>query len=492
MSELETDDIQGIILSGYKHLAYSRYLFFEIEHLTQAKASLNLIAAEITSANWSAGVPVSALNIAFTGLGLKKLGLSSNILKTFSAELIEGMAEPRRSMMLNDQGENAPSQWQLQYRMGELDCFCHAASKAACVCQDRSECHLLIILQTRTEIERQEQSERFINLLKGVKKLECEDGYLPADYKEHFGFHDSISQPDVEGSPALAKKLINASVLQQDVIKAGEFILGYLNQDDRLPQMPHLTEAETLDLGRNGSYLVFRKLKQNVAQFRRCLAELSPDPIKQKQIAAKMIGRWQSGAPLSLNPEVDPGEDLRNTDADQAYQPENRFSYRSTDPDGFRCPLGAHLRRVNPRDSLGRNSQTSIATVNRHRILRRGALYGDRLPEGQEDNGDRGIFFFCINANIKQQFEFIQTEWIHNSRFNNLNNETDPILGHDSNSIRVSSYNVLQGSQHHARRFTIQKHPVREKLYNLSDFVTLRGGGYFFLPSISTLRFLSQ
>lgn len=466
MTELELDDIQGIVISGYGHLEYSRSLFLKITNPFSAKIWLKQLA--VTTANWRSGKPSVAINLAFTYLGLKALGLPATI--RFSPEFREGMAA--RAEHLGDRHNNSPEYWELDYQMGEADPF-------------DQECHLLLILQAPTPKALNELYTEQQKLMDGVEQLPFDQiGRLPRT--EHFGFNDAVSQPDIEGSPALLKKLVRQTALDQDVIKPGEFILGYLNENQQFPPTPtvptawdanhnlkpHPKQPELKDLGRNGSYLVFRQLEQHVGTFRQFLQNQSNQPAEQKQIAAKIIGRWPSGAPLVLHPETDPAT------PDTPYEPENRFGYSQSDAAGLKCPLGAHIRRVNPRDALGKDRQAALESSRKHRILRRGALYGTPLPEGEDDGQPRGLLFMAINANLQQQFEFIQTMWINNGRFSNLNGETDPLIGCP-----------LSSDSNH-RQFTIQDQPVRKRL-SLSEFVTLKGGGYFFLPSLSAIRFLA-
>lgn len=484
VSELELDDIQGVLLSGYGHLNNSRYLFLQITDADAAKIWLNQLVPTIATANWQKAKPTEAVNLALTYRGLKALGLAENRSSTpaefaFSPEFCEGMAA--RAERLGDRHNNSPEHWELKFRMGERD-FEDG--------QDQSEqdCHLLLILQAKDcpkldQLYRQQQQQ-----MGGVKVLHNLTGEVPR--KDHFGFNDTVSQPDIEGSPILIKKLVQQPALVQDVIKAGEFILGYLNEDQQFPATPtvpcewdtegylqlHPKRPDLRDLGRNGSYLVVRQLEQHVGAFRQFLQSQSDKQAQQELIAAKMVGRWPSGAPLVLHPETDPAQHMPQG---EPYKPENRFGYRSLDAAGLRCPLGAHIRRVNPRDALGADRQSSGSR--KHRILRRGALYGDPLPEGewQDDGQKRGLLFMAINANLQQQFEFIQTMWINNARFSNLNSETDPLIG------------TAPSAESKQRQFTVQQQPVRQRLMNLPDFVTLKGGGYFFLPSLSALWFLA-
>jgi Dyp-type peroxidase family len=469
MANLETQDIQGIIITGYGHLSHSSYLFLHADDPARAKAWLAKIAPEITTGvEWPKGPdgkiqkPKFALNVAFTYKGLAAMGLMPESLATFSPEFIAGIAEEARSRRLGDTGDSAPANWEI------------GGSQSG-----EAESHVLLIVQgPQNEIETLCQMQIELAKSHSLRIVgEVQQGYLPDpdDDREHFGFNDAISQPKIEGSPIKDKS-------NQPVIKPGEFILGYPNEYELLPSSPTVPAGEDLhdnlklaiaepnerqqkDLGRNGSYLVFRKLHQDVAGFRRYIRDNFSE-LDRKLGAAKLVGRWPDGTPLVNSPDRE----------DPANRLDNDFYYMEKDPRGYRCPLGSHIRRVNPRDSLGDNPQESIRSVNRHRLVRRGALYGEKLPPGifEDDDKPRGVLFFCINANIQRQFEFVQQTWIENRQFNGLYDEKDPVLGSNDRS-----------------NMTIQRESVRQRLTNLPRFVSVKGGGYFFLPSISALYFLA-
>jgi Dyp-type peroxidase family len=271
------------------------------------------------------------------------------------------------------------------------------------------------------------------------------------------------------------------------VIKPGEFLLGYPNEYGLYTERPLLDPARDLrgllaldtqgsprrDFGKNGTYLVLRQLRQNVPLFRQTLDKLtlradgSSDPAAQAQLAAQMVGRWPSGAPLLEAPHADDVSKARS----------NEFRYQAIDPVGVRCPIGAHVRRANPRDALAPHpgSEYSLEVNRHHRVLRRGRSYGDKLPDGQIDNADRGLMFVAINANITRQFEFIQHSWLNDPRFNGLYGQADPIASASNDN-----------------QFAPSPNPVSAYCKGLPRFVTVAGGGYFFMPGIRALRFLSE
>ena len=246
-------------------------------------------------------------------------------------------------------------------------------------------------------------------------------------------------------------------------LKAGEIILGYPDETGELPPMP---TPEVL--GRNGTYVVFRKLHTKVAAYRSYLRARAANRAEEDLLGAKMVGRWQSGAPLALSPDADDpelgGDPRRNND----------FGF-GDDPRGFKCPVGAHARRANPRDAL---DQEGSVDVRLHRMIRRGTSYGPMLPDGvtEDDGVDRGIIFVFAGAHLKRQFEFVKTQWLNDGIFIGAPLESDPLVGpHDDSSS-----------------FTIPQRPIRRRLQDLPPFVVTRGGEYCFAPSLSALRWLAE
>ncbi|MEU8843311.1 Dyp-type peroxidase [Streptomyces roseus] len=451
---LELDDIQGLVARGYSALKSACFLLLTVEDPTAARPALGRLA--LLATNGSAESPESALNLAFTSGGLRRLGLDTGELDGFSKEFASGMADPHRSRLLGDVGENAPSRW----RWGGPDC---------------PPADVLVLLYARDDglLGRLEAHVRQDALGDGLTEA-ARLGTSSLTDREPFGFRDGISQPLVEGLSKVA--------VGDDAVKAGEFVLGYTNEYGLLtdrPLLPAWYDATGLlprapdgggaaDFGRNGSYLVFRQLRQDVAGFHRYLEEVTrrpdgaADPEAREVLAARMVGRWPSGAPLVHAP-------LRD---DPSLGSDNDFGYFATDPHGLSCPLGAHIRRANPRDSLDPQpgSAQSVAIGRRHRILRRGRAYGD-------DSGDTGLHFLCLGANISRQFEFIQHTWLNNAHFNGLYDGPDP---------------VVASCQNHDATFTVQARPVRTRYRDLPQFVSVRGGAYFFLPGLQALRYLCE
>jgi Dyp-type peroxidase family len=480
---LETSDIQGIVLTGYSHLPFSCYCFLQIANPLQAQAWLRDILPQVTHSDWQktedgkAIKPKSALNIAIAAEGLKQLGFPAESLDTtFPAEFREDMLEPSRAYRLGDVEINAPELWDEPWRTRKI----HLLLILQVSADESTDGHNLSPSEWRSQglekLNRHHELHQQKFEAAGLKEILYETGYVAQDHKEHFGFHDGIAQPEIKGMPKAVKP-------GQFIVEPGEFLLGYRNQDNNFPPTPTVsasqdptnilqnlpTQGVCKDFGKNGTYLVYRKLYQDVAKYRRHFRDRFPEPQARSLAEAKAVGRWPSGAPLLLSPDSD-APDLAN---------ENNFYYQDADPHGLKCPMGSHVRRSNPRDSLSTNKEDSLKNVNRRQIIRRGVIYGDVLPEGQlEDDGQpRGLLFLCINADIRRQFEFIQQTWINNPYFNNLHNERDPLVG----------YNPDGGSD---RKMTIPQEPIAQKC-SLPNFVTMKGGGYFFVPSLSALRFLS-
>jgi Dyp-type peroxidase family len=308
----------------------------------------------------------------------------------------------------------------------------------------------------------------------GLKQIYRQDAsHDRGDLTEPFGFRDGISQPSPIG-------LIGKSSKHRDLIKTGEFVLGYQDEKGLMsssasidnwndpegyladhPDYPNSRRA----FGLNGTYLVFRKLSQDVSSFWSYVEGQSGGSSRRRErLAARMVGRWRSGAPLVLSPRK-PGA-----------EPVNDFLYTPTDPEGLVCPIGAHIRRANPRDSLPTWPSHSIDTSSRHRIIRRGRKYRIPIDGSGQECQDQGICFIALNADLLRQFEFIQYTWLNNPQFNGLDNDKDPIVG--------------DNDQHY--QFTIQATPINCHIQGLPRFVAMRGGGYFFLPGIRALKFLAN
>jgi len=433
---LEFDDIQHILLTRAPALT-GRYEFLTFREPAGGRAWLAAILETVHAVEAMRASVESEkrwITVAFTWEGLRALGVDEASLATFPEEFRQGMVA--RAKMLGDTGANHPDNW-----VGGL------ASP---------DLHAIAILFARDSAERTRcvtEHEKLIAQCEGVEvisTLELE-ATPPFDYAhDHFGYRDRLSQPVIEGSGD------EPTAGSGGPLKAGEFILGYPDENGPGPALP---QPEILS--RNGSYMAYRRLEEHVGKFRGFLREHGKTPEEQELVAAKLMGRWRSGAPLVLAPEKD--DPALGADP----QRNNDFNYKQQDPHGYAVPLGSHIRRMNPRDTG--------ANINRRRMIRRGATYGPPLPEGAPEDGvERGIAAFVICASLIRQFEFAQNVWVNDPNFHELGNERDPIIG-----TQDGTYDM-----------TIPKRPIRKKIMGLPAFTTVRGGAYFFLPGIRALRYL--
>jgi Dyp-type peroxidase family len=423
MTELDRDDIQGVVLHGYR-MPLARYLFVRFD---SAAAGRRWLAAMIdpvtTAAEWAVRPPWCA-NLALTHPGLVALDLPAEHLAGFPGAFRAGMAERARSNCLGDPDADLPGRWE------PTPPFATRGVHA-----------LLMVWADRAD----ELAGRLVELGRlaaeagGVTTVGEQDLQAIDGDREHFGFRDGISQPAIAGDGSD----------DPDPIAAGEFLLGH---PDELGLVRTLGRTR---LGDNGTFAVYRKLRQDVGAFRAVL-----DAGGGERLAAKLMGRWPSGAPLTdADPAVDPGP------PDEPARL-NAFDHRA-DEIGYVCPRGAHIRRARPRDG--------DRVVRRRRLIRRGMPYGPPLPPGAPDDGvDRGLVGLFLNADIERQYEFVQRRWLNEASFDGLSNETDPIAGDAG------------------RDFTWPRRPLPRRRTGLPRFVTVRGGEYFFVPGLAGLRSLSR
>jgi Dyp-type peroxidase family len=485
-------DIQGFLTSGYGHLPFATYLFLQIHERREAQMWLERLRSTITSsAPWPRGPdgrkvkPSSAVNLALTAAGLATLGLPPRALCTFPIEFQEDIARPHRSAILGDTGESAPARWELG---GSTNPPVHAV--------------VMIHGASAHEMDRVCQVQRRLvdDTAGAVGEIPAavQSGYRPETNREPFGFHDGMGQPSIQGITGAG-------------VPTGEFILGYPNHYrivsptpvvgadvDRGAMLPPLANPYHAndglrDLGLNGSYVVYRKLRQDVAGFWQFMkreavrSKGAEDPAYMVWLASRFVGRWPSGAPIVLSPDAD---NPRLGDRDD-------FLY-TDDPDGFACPLGAHVRRVHPRDVIKPyENEQSLSMSEAHRLLRRGRVFGPPLfdpglldnptaPDAaktltslRDDGQPRGIHLFCVTASIKSQFEFVQQTWCNNPRFSGLYDNKDPIAGDNGSQDDPPSCMTIPGR------------PIAIRTAAVPRFVTVSGGAYFFMPSLTALRFLA-
>ena len=465
-------DVQGLLRYGFKHHVESVFLAMRVRDRAAARAWL--AQAPVANAVPQGALPTTVLQVALSAEGMAALGVADDITAAFSPEFVSGIAGlSERSRRLGDTGANDPVGWAWG-----------SGPRVA---------HVLLLLYALPG---------FIDAFEGVIQAQCAPAFdgvarlTTTDMGgiEPFGFTDGISQPEIDWDGA--RRMSEEKVLHYgNEVCLGEFVLGYRNEyglyadrpllDPQRDPQALLARAEDqpglADLGRNGSYLVLRQLEQDVAGFWRWIDDVTQgDAAERELLAAAMVGRTKSGEPL----------------AGCADRGLNRFDF-DADPDGLRCPLGAHVRRANPRTAdmpagtRGLGSQLVrtlgfdatarqhdlVASARLHRLLRRGREY-------RVDGGSReGLHFVALNANIARQFEFVQTAWIASAHFNGLSGEVDPLLGTRSSLPGTGSADAFSRPS--------DDQPNR-RVTGLPQFVTVRGGGYFFLPGLRALRYLLE
>lgn len=485
-------DVQGLVRFGYGRMTSASYALVRVKNVAAAKAWLR--AAPVTNAVEQRPPPTTALQIAFTAPGLTKLGLPKSVMEGFSREFRTGMSKDYRTRLLGDVDRNAPENWDWG--------------------GPGSEPHLLVMFFAEPE-----HFDSFVQSTKGNTWSDAFEeviwlGTSNLDGDEPFGFADGISQPQLDWeqqrqTPCTQLDYTNIAAL-------GEFLLGYRNEYGKITDRPLLdpdaANAELLsavdapekkDLGRNGTYLVMRQLEQDVRKFWRFLYEQAGGNLAEAgQLGAKMVGRTRAGDPLvPIQAEPIPGTDSRTAK-------QNQFTYEA-DPVGTRCPFGAHIRRTNPRNSDFPERRLSTlrkliiilgfgpkgfyddltSSVRFHRILRRGREYGSELSPEEAlqprppSELPRGLHFICLNANISRQFEFLQNAWTISTKFAGLTGESDPLLGNRESipGCPVTANFTIPGDD-----------TLRRRVSGLPQFVTVRGGAYFFLPSLHALRYFAE
>ena len=517
--QLDLLDIQGNVIRAYGRFGYpvARYVFLNIRRSARGRDFVGAISRRVTTAiDWGNGPgeikqPDWTVNVAFTYQGLKELELPTASLIGFSPEFVGGMK--KRKDILGDDGASAPAHWdpiwQGNRETRDKDVHIFVSLNA-----------LLPALLEASYAWLQGVVEKFndgVVILSGHVgdgdaildyqdvKIVMENGQPTA--KEHFGYTDGIGDPVFEGVPYDADRVHGRGKQMEDgtwaPLATGEFLLGHIDEAREYPPAP----APIL-LSRNGTYMVYRKLHENVGTFEAFLEEHGKKyPGGKELLAAKFVGRWRdNGAPLVRAPDTASKVrfDARLAAADAARDEQARdrllcdFTY-DDDMSGAKCPFSAHIRRINPRASLemiradggvpgslqvsAGAFDTPGALANRRRLLRRGLPYGD-VRDRTRDDGNHGIIIMMINADINRQFEFVQQQWINYGNDFQAGNDKEIILGNHSADVRFPSKAVIQVDPH-----------SDEAPYFLSKIprlVETRGGDYFFVPSMTALRMIAK
>ena len=490
MKPIEWHDIQRIVLSGYPCLPHSAYILWRFQAAERAlkKEWLADLAQKVAAANADDDPSRPAINLALTYSGLRNLGVAEPELNSFSLEFIEGMAPlpvsetqiPRRTNVLGDLADSSPELWDWGGWRNRRDIDGVLMLFAA----DDPSLRKMIADETAA-------MQRIVDGDPIVLRGRFLDGM-----KEHFGYVDGLSQPKIEGRPGKKKKDKSADKSNADSIKPGsevrpgEFLLGYPNERGAT-----VANGHDRDIRRNGTYLVFRQLQQDVKAFNAFLSDVANRIGEDKEwVAARLLGRWRNGNPLvvteSSTQPADAARGGAEEEAADATGPDapagapcekepaskNDFLYYYKDRAGLMCPIGAHIRRANPRDSLGPDPETALRLSKMHRIIRRGRPYDENWePDAEKPDGEKaekGMLFIALNADIAGQFEMIQHSWLNNPRFNGLYSGTDPISHYTHDGLGI----------------TIQNRPVNIHIDRPKPFVRVRGGAYFFLPGIQALQ----
>lgn len=488
----EWEDMQVLLRFGLKHLTRACFLLLRVKDRNAARAWL--AAAPVTNAIAATPPPQTALQVAITSEGLRAMGVAPDIVGGFSNEFIMGMSsDPSRSRRLGDVAASDPAHW---------------------IWGGKVVPHVMLMLYSTPGLL--DGFEQSIRAQSGTAFEEiCRLTTAELSGKEPFGFEDGLSQPKIDWDRERPVR-DEEQYAYTNLTCLGEFLLGYPNEYGAYTDRPLLDPlragaamlpraedvANKADLGRNGSYLVIRQLSQDIRGFWRYLdRQAGGDAAVRGRLAAAMVGRTLDGKPLMGQTReviggsaVDPGNDL------------NGFTFQS-DPQGLRCPLGAHVRRSNPRNPdlppgkpglisrliriLGFDANVLgadlVASTRFHRLLRRGRKYGGQMTiaealSGADSSSESGLHFICLNANISRQFEFVQGAWIAGTKFAGLAGEGDPMLGHRQPGADGCPTNI----------FSIpQPDGPDQRLTELPAFVSVRGGAYLFLPGLRALRYLA-
>jgi Dyp-type peroxidase family len=536
---LDLADIQGNVLSAYGKLGFpkGRCITLHIDDAGAGRKFVNALLPGITTAlRWpsdrapakpgtvTATRPLVAVNIAFSWYGLLALGIPIRTLGRMPDEFIDGMVE--RAPMLGDNfgGGAWKDSWDEVWTAGATARI--ASSKRV---------HMLITLNAQMnpdgtaipaldaktrEIEALCQPKGGVRILSGHNRpgqqpslpyqdltaimARAEDGTIYPCRKEHFGYTDALGDPVFDGQytgrDEKAAVTGNGAVEGSGKWRAlatGEFLLGYPDEAQEIAGA-----AMPLGFSRNGTFMAYRKLHQNVATFDKFMTETAArfgavcgiaDPADALEtLKAKIAGRWSDGVPLSRAPnaaewrkfnaefpEVSPDEDR------DGYARRNRalidFIYKE-DPQGLKCPITSHMRRVNTRDGLAPRGTEGSVLNNRRRILRRGLPYGDGSP-GVSDSAEHGIVMLVVCASLFRQFEFVQQQWLNYGLDANAGNDTCPLVGNHSASAPKAKYTIASDPKSGRPPFIVEGIP---------QFVETRGGEYFFVPSMTALRMIGM
>jgi Dyp-type peroxidase family len=492
--EIDLANIQGNVLAGFNK-DHQRLLFFRIGDGDRGRSWLAAIVDETAtseevlafnelfrrarSRRGGEGFTPQAtwLNVALTYPGLVTLGVGAAELAMFPEAFREGMA--RRAELLGDVDESAPARWVGPFASSDV----HGL--------------LLLAADDPTVLDRLARGHTQRMAAHGVQVVFDDAGRVREDEPghEHFGFRDAVSQPGIRG---LTRRQNPDNAEQgapgQELLWPGEFVLGYPTQI-RTPDPNAEEEGENQQPGpistsgpawtADGSYLVFRRLRQDVAGFRRFLADAAArQGVSKERLGAKLVGRYPSGAPLERTEDTPKGVDTTKADPSRrdptVLDPRkiNNFEFAEDDADGKVVPRAAHIRKAYPRDE--KTPTGGEADTQTHRILRRGIPYGQSFREDAPPgspagaDADRGLLFLGYQSSLEQQFEFVTSQWFNKADHPERGDGHDPII---SQATRTKSFTLPGGRPDHL---------------TMRPFIFTTGGAYLFQPSIAALRRLSR
>jgi len=506
---LDLADIQGNILqdfvSGYPA---ARFVFLNVTNAAAGRDFIYTYRSRVTTAlRWDhsdayagpiqAEKPKVAINLGLTFLGMLALKLPTRTLAGLPPEFIDGM-RARAEILGGEEERTGQAKWDAAWN---------------------EEIHILIGLNalldpaTGAPVAELEQETEYLKQLCEKHKILIVGGHGPggapwqdakaileqnkATYKpvprEHFGFIDGISNPVFEGqfgdphadammAVGQGKLLpVGGNVAPENrwaPLATGEFLLGHPDEAQEIPGC-----AQPVSLMRNGTFLVYRKLHENVGSFKKFIAEQAAGYARINGLSqddaclilmAKLTGRWPDAVPTAVAPTIEAWKEFNRKHAGEDRDtPYVDFTY-GDDPDGVKCPITSHMRRANPRDSFDR---TSSVLINRRRILRRGIPYGKTT---EQDGDEHGIVFLALCASLSRQFEFIQQQWINYGLDANAGNDTCPLVGNRAGDAKF----VLAVDPESGQAPFIWS--------GIPKFVEMRGGEYFFLPSLTALRMIGM
>ncbi len=539
VEKIDLADLQGNILRAYGRQGFpkARYMFLHIAEAPAGRALIEVLRPKITTAapwqskaNYPGEVivdrPKVAINIGFTFYGLLSLGIPITTLRGLPPEFIDGMGA--RADILGDKGPNGTQKWDPIWANNAIGSN-HVHVLLTLNAQMNPDGTPVEELETVTQWIMDECSklDNKVRVIGGhgsdgsalwqdasALLVEGPDGVMQPTAKEHFGFTDGFGDPVFEGQYGTKEledlRAIGSGALNPDgtwrPLATGEFLLGYSDESQEIP-----TASLPFVFSRNGTFMAYRKLHQNVASFFDYIKKMAeryasmmnvPQLEAEETLMAKIAGRWSDGVPLmaastykewrAFQKNAQAKTELEKVGSHKKQERSVArelldFRYNS-DPEGVKCPLGSHLRRVNPRDMLDPTAKPDdpksgggSVLNNRRRILRRGLPYGsDKLNKNLPDNEDNGIIFLAVCASLFRQFEFIQQQWVQYGLDFDSGNDTCPMIG----------------NHHKGEKFVIPADPKGDEMpficTDLPQFVETRGGDYFFIPSMTALRMIGM